>query len=79
MLIVALGYSLCALVKYLDNVSDADIVEMNIPTGIPLVYELDEDIKPIRHYFLGNAEQVDKAMQASASHAPPKDKIEEKL
>ena len=55
-LIVAHGNSLRALVKYLDSVSDADIVEINIPTGIPLVYELDEDMKPIRHYYLGNAE-----------------------
>lgn len=57
-LIVAHGNSLRALVKYLDKVSDADIVEMNIPTGIPLVYELDEDLKPIRHYYLGDAESV---------------------
>jgi 2,3-bisphosphoglycerate-dependent phosphoglycerate mutase len=55
-LIVAHGNSLRALVKYLDSVSDVDIVEMNIPTGIPLVYELDEDMKPIRHYYLGNSE-----------------------
>jgi 2,3-bisphosphoglycerate-dependent phosphoglycerate mutase len=54
-LIVAHGNSLRALVKYLDSVSDADVIEMNIPTGIPLVYELDEDMKPIRHYYLGNA------------------------
>ncbi len=41
--------------KYLDNVSEADIVELNIPTGIPLVYELDAELKPIRHYYLGDA------------------------
>ena len=67
-LIVAHGNSLRALVKYLDGVSDADIVEMNIPTGIPLVYELDEDMKPVRHYYLGDAERVRKGMQAVASH-----------
>ncbi len=58
-LIVAHGNSLRALVKYLDSVSDADIVEMNIPTGIPLVYELDENMKPIRHYYLGNVAEAD--------------------
>src|SRR5262249_1306939 len=51
-LIVAHGNSLRALVKYLDNVSDADIVEKNIPTGLPLVYELDAELRPIRHYYL---------------------------
>jgi 2,3-bisphosphoglycerate-dependent phosphoglycerate mutase len=69
-LIVAHGNSLRALVKYLDGVSDADIVGMNIPTGIPLVYELDKDMKPIRHYYLGDAERVRTAMPASANHAP---------
>jgi 2,3-bisphosphoglycerate-dependent phosphoglycerate mutase len=54
-LIAAHGNSLRALVKYLDGVSDADIVELNIPTGIPLVYELDEDLKPIRRYYLGDS------------------------
>jgi 2,3-bisphosphoglycerate-dependent phosphoglycerate mutase len=52
--IAAHGNSLRALVKYLDNVSDAEIVEHNIPTGIPLVYELDDDLRPIRHYYLGD-------------------------
>ena len=52
-LIAAHGNSLRALVKYLDNVAETDIVELNIPTGIPLVYELDEQLKPIRHYYLG--------------------------
>lgn len=65
--------------KYLDSVSDDDIVEINIPTGIPLVYELDENMKPIRHYYLGDAERVEKAMKASASHLPPQDMTEEKL
>jgi 2,3-bisphosphoglycerate-dependent phosphoglycerate mutase len=53
-LIVAHGNSLRALVKYLDNISDTDIVELNIPTGVPLVYELDDNLKPIRHYYLGD-------------------------
>ena len=53
-LIVAHGNSLRALVKYLDNVSDADIVGLDIPTGIPLVYELDQDLKPVRHYYPGD-------------------------
>jgi len=53
-LIAAHGNSLRALVKYLDNVSEQDIVELNIPTGIPLVYELDDRLKPIRHYYLGD-------------------------
>jgi 2,3-bisphosphoglycerate-dependent phosphoglycerate mutase len=53
-LIAAHGNSLRALVKYLDNVSESDIVELNIPTGIPLVYELDAQLKPIRHYYLGD-------------------------
>jgi len=53
-LIAAHGNSLRALVKYLDNVSDAEIVELNIPTGIPLVYELNDQLKPVRHYYLGD-------------------------
>jgi 2,3-bisphosphoglycerate-dependent phosphoglycerate mutase len=53
-LIAAHGNSLRALVKYLDNVGEQEIVELNIPTGIPLVYELDDDLKPIRHYYLGD-------------------------
>ncbi|MBI3493317.1 MAG: 2,3-diphosphoglycerate-dependent phosphoglycerate mutase [Acidobacteria bacterium] len=53
-LIVAHGNSLRALVKYLDNVSEGDIVELNIPTGIPLVYEIDDQLKPLRHYYLGD-------------------------
>jgi 2,3-bisphosphoglycerate-dependent phosphoglycerate mutase len=53
-LIAAHGNSLRALIKYLDKVSEAEIVELNIPTGIPLVYELDDDLRPIRHYYLGD-------------------------
>ena len=54
MLIAAHGNSLRALVKYLDDISEPTIVELNIPTGIPLVYELDDDLKPLRHYYLGD-------------------------
>jgi len=74
-LIVAHGNSLRALVKYLDNVSDTDIIEMNIPTGIPLVYELDEKLHPIRHYYLGDTAQVEKAMQAVANQGLAKKNI----
>jgi len=66
-LVVAHGNSLRALVKYLDKVSDKDIVGLNIPTGVPLVYELDDTLKPLRHYYLGNAAEVEKAMQAVAN------------
>ena len=60
-LIAAHGNSIRALVKYLDNISDSDIVELNIPTGIPLVYELDENLKPIRNYYLGDPEAAKRA------------------
>ena len=63
-LITAHGNSLRALVKHLDNISDADIPDMNIPTGIPLVYELDEELKPVRNYYLGDEEKVKAAMEA---------------
>ena len=66
-IIAAHGNSLRALVKYLDNVSDADIVELNIPTGQPLVYELDENLKPIRNYYLGDEAAIKAAMQAVAN------------
>jgi 2,3-bisphosphoglycerate-dependent phosphoglycerate mutase len=65
-LIVAHGNSLRALVMYLDHISEADIVELNIPTGIPLVYELDADLKPTRSYYLGDPEKVKAAMGAVA-------------
>ncbi|MDZ7266724.1 MAG: 2,3-diphosphoglycerate-dependent phosphoglycerate mutase [candidate division KSB1 bacterium] len=71
-IIAAHGNSLRALVKYLDNVSDADIVELNIPTGVPLVYELDHDLKPIRSYYLGDAETVKQAMAAVANQGRAK-------
>ncbi len=71
-LIAAHGNSLRALVKYLDNVSEAEIVELNIPTGVPLVYELDDDLKPITHYYLGDPEAVKKAQEAVANQAKKK-------
>ena len=71
-IIAAHGNSLRALVKYLDNVSDADIVELNIPTGQPLVYELDSELKPIRHYYLGDPDAIKAAMQAVANQGKSK-------
>jgi 2,3-bisphosphoglycerate-dependent phosphoglycerate mutase len=68
-LIAAHGNSIRALVKYLDNISDADIVELNIPTGIPLVYELDAEMKPIRNYYLGDPEAAKKAAEKVAAQA----------
>lgn len=66
-LVAAHGNSLRALVKYLDNVSDEAIVSMNIPTGMPLVYELDDNLKPLKSYYLGDPEEVKKAMEAVAN------------
>ncbi len=66
-LIAAHGNSMRALVKYLDGISDSDIVGVNIPNGIPLVYELDDDLKPIRHYYLGDPEAAVRAAAAVAS------------
>ncbi|MEE8151118.1 MAG: 2,3-diphosphoglycerate-dependent phosphoglycerate mutase [Nitrosomonadaceae bacterium] len=66
-IIVAHGNSLRALVKYLDNISNQDILELNIPTGIPLVYELDDNLKPIQHYYLGDQAEIEKAKQAIAN------------
>jgi 2,3-bisphosphoglycerate-dependent phosphoglycerate mutase len=71
-IVAAHGNSLRGLVKYLDNVSDQDIVELNIPTGIPLVYELDEGLKPFRHHYLGDPEAVKRAAQAVADQAKRK-------
>lgn len=65
--VAAHGNSIRALVKYLDNISDDDIVGLNIPNGIPLVYELDDDLRPQRHYYLGDAEAAAKAAAAVAS------------
>ena len=71
-IIAAHGNSLRALVKYLDEISDEEIVGLNIPTGVPLVYELDEQLKPIRHYYLGDPEEVAKAAAAVANQGKAK-------
>ena len=65
--VAAHGNSIRALVKYLDKISDSDIVGLNIPNGIPLVYELDEQLQPLRHYYLGDAEAAAKAAAAVAA------------
>jgi 2,3-bisphosphoglycerate-dependent phosphoglycerate mutase len=70
--IAAHGNSLRALVKYLDTVSDAEIVRLNIPTGIPLVYELSDDLQPLNHYYLGDPEAIAKATQAVANQGKAK-------
>jgi len=72
-LIVAHGNSLRALVKYLDSISDEDIVGLNIPTGIPLVYDLDESLRPLGHRYLGDPEAAKKAADAVARQAQKKD------
>ena len=71
-LIAAHGNILRALIKHLDNVSDDDIVNLNIPTGQPLVYELDDDLRPIRHYYLGDAAEIEAAMAAVAAQGKAK-------
>ena len=71
-LISAHGNSLRALVKYLDNVSEKAITELNIPTGIPLVYELGDDLKPVNHYYLGDEERIRKAIESVAAQGKAK-------
>jgi 2,3-bisphosphoglycerate-dependent phosphoglycerate mutase len=71
-LVSAHGNSLRALIKHLDNVSDDDIVHLNIPTGQPLVYELDKDLRPIRHYYLGDPAEIEAAMAAVAAQGKAK-------
>jgi len=71
-LIAAHGNSLRALVKYLDDIPEADIVELNIPTGMPLVYELDDNLKPLQRYYLGDPEKVKAAMDAVAAQGRKK-------
>jgi len=71
-IVAAHGNSLRALVKYLDNVSDEAIVKLNIPTGIPLIYELTPDLKPIKHYYLGDPENIKKAMESVAKQGKSK-------
>jgi 2,3-bisphosphoglycerate-dependent phosphoglycerate mutase len=63
-LIAAHGNSLRALIKHLDNLSEAEIVPLNVPTGVPLVYELDADLKPTKHYYLGDAAEIEKRIAA---------------
>ncbi|MEJ2090968.1 MAG: 2,3-bisphosphoglycerate-dependent phosphoglycerate mutase, partial [Syntrophobacterales bacterium] len=71
-IIAAHGNSLRALVKYLDNVSDQEIVGLNIPTGIPLVYELDDDLRPLKHYYLGDPEKIQAAIKSVADQLKKK-------
>lgn len=70
--VAAHGNSLRALVKYLDNISEEEIVGLNIPTGVPLVYELDEDLKPIKHYYLGDQEKIQAAINSVAKQTEKK-------
>ena len=72
LLVVAHGNSIRALVKYLDSVSEAEITELNIPTGLPLVYELDDNLKPIQHYYLGDPEEAAKKAAAVANQGKVK-------
>ena len=72
-IITAHGNSLRALVKYLDDISDKDILSLNIPTGVPLVYELDDQLKPLRRYYLGDSEAIAKAMAVVADQGRAKD------
>lgn len=71
-LVVAHGNSIRALVKYLDNISEADITELNVPTGLPLVYELDADMKPLKRYYLGDPEEAARKAAAVADQAKVK-------
>ncbi len=71
-LIAAHGNSLRALVKYLDDVSEEEITGLNIPTGFPLVYELDDDLQAIKHYYLGDAEEIERATNSVAKQASTK-------
>jgi len=72
LIVAAHGNSLRALVKYLDNVPEADIVNLNIPTGIPLVYDLDADLRPIKTYYLGDPEELKRAQEAVANQGKAK-------
>ena len=71
-IIAAHGNSIRALVKYLDDISEAEITELNIPTGLPLVYELDEELKPMKHYYLGDPEEAARKAAAVANQAKVK-------
>ncbi|NYT01413.1 MAG: 2,3-diphosphoglycerate-dependent phosphoglycerate mutase [Methanosarcinales archaeon] len=65
-IVVAHGNSIRALVKHLDGISDREVVHLNIPTAVPLVYELDEELQPVDHYYLGEQEKIERAIQAEA-------------
>jgi 2,3-bisphosphoglycerate-dependent phosphoglycerate mutase len=71
-LVAAHGNSLRALIKHLDGVSDADIVGLNVPTGVPLVYELDADLRPLKHYYLGDAAEVERRVAAVSAQGKAK-------
>ena len=71
-LVAAHGNSLRAMIKHLDGVSDDEIVHLNIPTGQPLVYELDKDLKPLKHYYLGDPAEIEAAMAAVAAQGKAK-------
>jgi len=73
-LIAAHGNSIRALVKYLDEVSDADIAGLNIPTGVPLVYELDQSLRPVKHFYLGDTDEIARQIEAVANQAKAKPK-----
>ena len=72
LLVAAHGNSLRALVKHLDGIGDAEIVGLNIPTGIPLVYELDDALRPSKHYYLGDAEEVARRIAAVSAQGKAK-------
>lgn len=74
MVVVAHGNSLRSIVKYLDNMSEKDIVGLNIPTSVPLVYDFDENLKPINHFYLADPEELKKKMQAVADQGKAKKK-----
>jgi 2,3-bisphosphoglycerate-dependent phosphoglycerate mutase len=71
-LVAAHGNSLRALIKYLDGISEAELVELNVPTGIPLVYELDRDLKPLRHHYLGDQAEVARRIAAVSAQGKVK-------
>jgi 2,3-bisphosphoglycerate-dependent phosphoglycerate mutase len=71
-IIAAHGNSIRALVKFLDQMSEKEILELNIPTGVPMVYEFDENFKPIKHYYLGNADEIAAKAAAVANQGKAK-------
>ena len=73
-IIAAHGNSIRALIKYLDAISDSDIMGLNIPTGIPLVYELDGELRPLRNYYIGDPEDIKKALDEVAAQGKVKKK-----